>query len=88
MVERNLEVKNRAGVHARPAALICRVANAFSSKITLFRDGAEVNAKSVIGVISMGAPYGAHLVLQTEGEDEVAAADAVQALFDNLFEED
>jgi phosphocarrier protein len=83
-----LEVKNRAGVHARPAALICRIANNFSSKITLLKDGAEVNAKSVIGVISMGAAYGAHITLQVEGPDEVAAADEIQALFDNLFEED
>ena len=55
MIEKILTVQNRAGIHARPAAIIAQTSNKFESEITLTRDGATVNAKSIMGVIAMGA---------------------------------
>lgn len=55
MIEKILTVRNRAGIHARPAALIAQTANKFSSEINLERDSATVNAKSIMGVITMAA---------------------------------
>jgi phosphocarrier protein len=88
MTEKILTVKNRAGVHARPAALIAQAANKFASEITLEKDGMTVNAKSIMGVITMAAAYNSQVVLKTEGADESDAASAIQALFDSKFEEE
>lgn len=88
MVEKFLTVKNRAGIHARPAALIAQLANKYSCEINLTRDDSTINAKSIMGVITMAAGYNTVLTLQTEGEDEVEAADAIVALFESKFEEE
>lgn len=88
MTEKILTVRNRAGIHARPAALIAQAANKFSSEITLEKDGMVVNAKSIMGVITMAAAYNMQLTLKTEGSDESDAAAAIQALFDSKFEEE
>ena len=55
MIEKILTVQNRAGIHARPAAIIAQTANKFEAEITLTRDDTTVNAKSIMGVIAMGA---------------------------------
>ena len=55
MVEKILTVKNRAGIHARPAAIIAQTANKFACEVTLSRDDSDVNAKSIVGVITMAA---------------------------------
>ena len=88
MVKKMLTVKNRAGIHARPAALIAQLANKFACEISLSRDDTTINAKSIMGVITMAAGYNTVLTLTTEGDDEQEAADAIVALFDSKFEED
>ncbi|MBB5219215.1 MULTISPECIES: HPr family phosphocarrier protein [Treponema] len=88
MVEKLLTVKNRAGIHARPAALIAQTANQFSSEVTIEKDSASVNAKSIMGVITMAAGYNTTLTLKVEGVDEKEAADAIVNLFESKFEED
>lgn len=88
MVKKMLTVKNRAGIHARPAALIAQLANKFTCEISLSRDDTTINAKSIMGVITMAAGYNTILTLTTEGDDEQEAADAIVALFDSKFEED
>ncbi|MBQ9239058.1 MAG: HPr family phosphocarrier protein [Treponema sp.] len=88
MVEQQLVVKNRAGVHARPASLIAQTANKFACEISLERDGMTINAKSIMGVITMAAGYNTVLVLRADGSDELAAAQAIAALFDSKFEEE
>lgn len=55
MTEKLLTVRNRAGIHARPAALIAQTANKFACQVTMIKDDAEVNAKSIMGVITMAA---------------------------------
>ncbi len=88
MIEKILTVRNRAGIHARPAALIAQTSNKFASEITLEKDSITVNAKSIMGVITMAAGYNTSLTLKVEGADEQAAADAIFNLFESKFEEE
>lgn len=88
MVEKILTVRNRAGIHARPAALIAQTANCFNSEISIEKDSATVNAKSIMGVITMAAAYNTTLTLRVEGTDESEAAEAILALFESKFEEE
>lgn len=88
MTEKLLTVKNRAGIHARPAAIIAQTANKYACEVTLARDDTVVNAKSIMGVITMAAGYNTVLTLKTEGTDEVECAEAIEALFDSRFEEE
>ena len=88
MVEKILTVQNRAGIHARPAAIIAQTANKFQAEITIVREGTSVNAKSIMGVIAMGAGYNTTLTLRVEGEDEVEAAGIIEDLFNKKFEEE
>jgi len=88
MIEKLLTVKNRAGIHARPAAIIAQTANKFTCEITLIRDDVTVNAKSIMGVITMAAGYNTTLTIQADGPDEKEAVAAIEKLFDSKFEEE
>ena len=88
MVEKILTVRNRAGIHARPASLIAQMANKFQSEISLEKDSIVVNAKSIMGVITMAAGYNTTITLKVEGSDEQDAANAIEKLFEGKFEED
>ncbi len=88
MTEKLLTVRNRAGIHARPAALIAQTANKFASEVMLEKDSASVNAKSIMGVITMAAGYNTTLTLKADGPDEKEAAEAIFNLFESKFEED
>lgn len=88
MVEKNLVVRNRAGIHARPASIIAQAANKFECEISLIYNDAVINAKSIMGVITMAAGYNTVLTLQTEGTDEQEAADMIVSLFESKFEEE
>lgn len=88
MIEKTLIVKNRAGIHARPAALIAQTANKFNCELTLVLGDAEVNAKSIMGVITMAAGYNTGITLKADGSDEKEAAQAIEALFDSKFAEE
>lgn len=87
MVEREVEVLNRAGIHARPAALIVKVANKFTSSLYMEKDRMKINGKSIMGIITLGASYKSRLVITTDGPDEEEAAQAIEQLFLNRFEE-
>lgn len=88
MTEKILTVKNRAGIHARPAALVAQLANKFESEITLEKDSIMVNAKSIMGVITMAAGYNTVMTLKVDGPDEKEAVSAIEKLFESKFEED
>ena len=88
MVEKSISVQNRAGIHARPAALIAQTANKFQADIEIIRGATTVNAKSIMGVITLAAGYQSLLTLRTDGTDEQEAMVAICALFENKFEED
>lgn len=88
MIQQDLEIKNRLGLHARPAALIAQTAAGFSCDISLAKDGVSVNAKSIMGVMMLAAEYGSSLQLSANGSDEQAAFEAIKSLFDNKFNEE
>ncbi|MDR3247316.1 MAG: HPr family phosphocarrier protein [Treponema sp.] len=88
MTEQKITVVNRAGVHARPAALIVQTIKNFKCNIFISKEQDKINAKSIMGVITLGAGYGTELVISAEGEDEVQAVEALVHLFESKFEED
>lgn len=88
MTEKILTVRNRAGIHARPAALIAQTANKFSSEITLEKDAVAVNAKSIMGVITMAAGYNTTIMVRADGADEKDAVQTIFNLFESKFEEE
>ena len=88
MTERMVTIKNRAGIHARPAALIVQTASKFSSKIWLEKGSDKINAKSIMGIITLGASFGTPIRITADGADEDAAAGAIEALFESRFEEE
>lgn len=88
MIEKLLTVRNRAGIHARPAALIAQTANKFAAEVMLEKDSMTVNAKSIMGVITMAAGYETTLTLRAEGVDEKEAVAAIYQLFEAKFEEE
>jgi phosphocarrier protein len=88
MTERQVLIKNRAGIHARPAALIVQTAGRFASKIHFIKDSETINAKSIMGIITLGASYNTALTIRAEGEDELQAVESLAGLFENRFEEE
>ncbi len=87
MIEKEVIVTNRAGLHTRPASMIVRAASQFKSEFYIHKDGYEINGKSIIGVMTLAAEQGATLMLQFDGEDEQEAFDALAALFKDGFGE-
>jgi phosphocarrier protein len=88
MAERMVTIKNRAGVHARPAALIVQTANQFAADVFLEKDGDSINAKSIMGIITLGAAYNSEIRVRAEGPDDEEAVAAVAHLFETRFEEE
>ncbi len=88
MIEQTVRIKNRAGIHARPAALLVQTASKFKSKIFIEKDEDRINGKSIMGIITLGAGYDTVLKLIVEGEDEQDAVAALTYLFDSKFEEE
>ena len=88
MIEREVTVRNRAGIHTRPASMLVKTASQFESEVYLRRDNYEINGKSVIGVMTLAAEQGAILTLVVEGDDEEEAANAVTELFEDGFGEE
>ena len=87
MLTREVTVRNKAGVHTRPASMIVREASRFEAEFFVRKDGYEINGKSIIGVMTLAAEQGATLDLLFEGSDEAEAADALEALFERGFGE-
>jgi phosphocarrier protein len=79
-VQRSVQIVNEAGIHARPAAEIVKTAARFKSDITIVKDGLDVNAKSIMGVMMLAAECGSTVMLSAQGEDEQAAVDAIAAV--------
>ncbi|MFO8065838.1 MAG: HPr family phosphocarrier protein [Spirochaetota bacterium] len=88
MTERDITIKNRAGIHARPAALIVQTAGRYDSDIYFRKDSEEISAKSIMGIITLGAGYNSVLKVVADGPDEEEAVDAVASLFESRFEEE
>jgi phosphocarrier protein len=86
-VEREVEIVNRAGMHARPAAEFVKIAGRFSADIRVEKDGLEVNGKSIMGVLMLAAERGSRLRLSAKGRDAEDAVNALSDLVRRGFEE-
>jgi phosphotransferase system HPr (HPr) family protein len=69
LIKKKLIVKNKQGLHARPAALFVQVANKFDARITVVRDRESVNGKSIMGILILGAEKGSEITIEAEGDD-------------------
>jgi phosphocarrier protein HPr len=87
MAERSVQIVNKHGLHARPAAEIVKAASRFKSDITISRDDLEVNGKSIMGVMMLAAEYGATITLRATGPDADDALDSLSALVASRFGE-
>jgi phosphocarrier protein len=87
MQQREVEIVNKLGLHARASAKLTQLAAKFQSNVMLSRAGRKVNAKSIMGVMMLAAGRGARVTLETEGPDESEAIDALSALIADCFGE-
>jgi len=87
MPERAVQIVNKNGLHARPAAEIVKLAAKFQAEITIVKDDLDVNGKSIMGVMMLAAEHGSTILLRAEGPDADAALDALATLVGNKFGE-
>jgi phosphocarrier protein HPr len=85
--EATVTLKNRLGLHARAAAKLVHTASSFDAKVTLSRDGDDVDGKSILGLLLLAAGKGTPLLVRVEGNDEEQALAALQDLVDRKFDE-
>ncbi|HYO14842.1 MAG TPA: HPr family phosphocarrier protein [Thermoanaerobaculia bacterium] len=88
MTEREVEIVNRLGLHARAAAKLVHTAGGFKSRVTVVKDGEEVDAKSILGILLLAAAQGSTIVVRCEGQDEEDALNAVTGLIAERFGEE
>jgi phosphocarrier protein len=88
MIEKDVGIINRLGLHARAAAKLVHRAGEYSSRVTLAKDGEEVDAKSILGVLLLAAAQGSVVTLRCDGEDEADAMQAVEELIADRFGEE
>lgn len=88
MIEKNIKIKNKLGLHARAAAKFVSHASHYASEIELIKDGQRVNGKSIMGVMMLAASQGTELQLKIVGEDEIEMSNDIIDLINNRFGED
>ena len=88
MPERTITIGNELGLHMRPARLLVETAGRFKSNIFLLKDGARVNAKSILGVLTLEAGKESRITIEADGEDAQEALEALVTLFDDKFGEE
>lgn len=87
MPERTVQIVNRNGLHARPAAEIVKLAAKYQAEITIIKDDLDVNGKSIMGVMMLAAEHGSSITFRAEGPDADQALDALATLVGNKFGE-
>jgi len=88
MREAKAVIKNKLGIHARPAMLLAQTANQFESDITICKDNMEVNCKSVLGLMMLVAPQGTEVTVRCDGPDEEEALNAILKVIEEGFGEE
>ncbi|KXK53439.1 MAG: phosphotransferase system, phosphocarrier protein HPr [Chlorobi bacterium OLB5] len=87
MIERNVTIVNKAGMHTRPASNIVKIASKYKADFYIIKNGYSINGKSIIGVMTLAAEQGSVLTLRFEGEDEEKAAKEIIKFFEEGFGE-
>lgn len=86
MLERRATVKNKLGIHARPAALLVQAAAKFTCEITLEKDGLAINGKSIMGVMMLAAEVDSVITVRVAGEDACTALDRIVEMIESKFD--
>ncbi len=87
MIERQVEITNKKGLHARAAAKLINLTHRFDSEVMVVRGDNEVNGKSILGLLMLAAHQGSWLTLRVSGSDEADAMDSISKLIESKFEE-
>jgi phosphocarrier protein HPr len=88
VIQREVRIVNRLGLHARAAARFVHTANRFHARITVAHDGRSMDGKSILGILLLAASQGTRLMVSADGEDEAPAVEALAALVDGGFGEE
>ena len=80
LLKKELIVKNKLGLHARPAAMFVQIANRFDARVTVRRGKEEVNGKSIMGILMLGAEKGSRVIIETEGSDARQALEELEKI--------
>lgn len=88
MKEAEITIKNKLGLHARAASLFVKTAEKFKCRVEMEKDGINVNAKSIMGILMLAAPLGSTLKIRTDGEGEDDCLSALTGLVNNKFGEE
>ncbi len=88
MIQEDITIQNKHGLHARPAAQFVKIAGKFTSDIKVVKDGLEVNGKSIMGIMMLAAEPGSEITIIIDGEDEQDAMNAIKELIENKFYEE
>lgn len=87
MIQKEVKIINKAGMHTRPASMIVKMASKFKSEFFIIKDGFKINGKSIIGVMSLAAEYGSSVILTFDGSDEKHASQEIIKYFEEGFGE-
>jgi phosphocarrier protein len=87
MIQREIEIVNKAGMHTRPASFLVKIASKFKAEFYIIKNGFQINGKSIIGVMSLAAEYGSKLTLRFDGPDEEKASQEIIQFFNEGFGE-
>jgi phosphocarrier protein HPr len=87
ILEKDFEIRNKQGLHARPAALFVQTANQFGAEIEIVKDDVVVSGKSIMGIMTLAAETGSTVTVRIQGADAELAMNAVEKLFGNNFGE-
>ena len=88
MIKKSITIINELGIHARPAGMIANTSSHFACDIKIIKEGMEVNAKSIMGIMTLAAGKGSVIEVIAKGKDEAAAVAAIADLFTRKFDED
>jgi phosphocarrier protein len=88
VLKEKIKIKNRLGIHARPASMLAQEAGKYKSYIAIAKDGTEINAKSIMGIMMLAAECGSVITLSVSGADESEAFASIKNTFKRIFEED
>ena len=88
MIKKDVKIINELGIHARPAGMIANTSARFACEVKIIKDKMEINAKSIMGIMTLAAGKGSVLTIVTDGADEGKALEAIQELFLKKFDED